>query len=169
MLEDILKYVKEVEAVDFDTELKNRFTRTLVKDWRIKGNNRIDAMFGKQSIFSRAKISTTSIVSDCLFLECLVKNELTLSPVVSFKKGSIYNTEGRIDTIERSFVKNSKLDIVGTCQSTTFENCTLNKGTYINCKFYNCKIENGSVSVSVVDNETLTESPTTKFSALKRS
>lgn len=168
MIEIILPYLKNLNEVDFNPESKNNFSNALVKNWRVKGNNRLDAIFGKESLFSRVKISTTAIVSNSLFIDCILGHELTKAPVVSFKNGIILTTTGRVDKIDNSLVIDSTLEISGTCTGTTFKNCTISKGNFNNCVFENCKIKKCMVMISFVDSFTEENSENTKFIANKK-
>lgn len=163
MIELILPYLKDLKEVDFNPESKNNFSNTLVKNWRVKGNNKIDAIFGKSSLFSRAKISTSAIVSNSLFIDCKLGHELTKAPVVSFKKGVVISTSGRVDKIDSSLVINSNLEVSGTCSGTIFNNCTITRGNFNNCTFENCIIEKATVMTSYVDSYTESNSKNTKF------
>lgn len=165
MLKNILKYVNGLKEVDFNPEAKNRFSNILVQDWRIKGNYRIDAIVCKNSVMSRAKISTSAIITESLLIDCELRSLLSLAPVVSFKRGAIYTSLGRIDIIDRSHVENSELEIVGNCYNTTFVNCKLTRGDYVSCKFINCEIGGGTVMLSEADASTFEKSPNTKFNS----
>jgi hypothetical protein len=165
MLKNILKYVEGLKEVDFNPESKNRFSNILVQDWRIKGNYRIDAVVCKNSVFSRAKISTSAIITNSLLIDCELRSLLSLAPVVSFKRGVIYSSLGRIDVIDRSHVENSELEIIGNCYNTTFVNCKLTKGDYVSCKFINCEISDGTVMLSEADTPTFEKSKSTKFNS----
>lgn len=163
MIGSILKYVEQLNSEDFNPEAKNDFSNILVKDWRMKGNPRLDAVFCKNSVLSRAKISTSAVIRGSLLINCEMLNRLTLAPVVSISKSFVYNSKGRADTVNSSKVENSELEIIGNNNDSTFINCSLKGGTYIGCKFYNCKIDSAEVLTSAVDDLTIQNSNNTKF------
>lgn len=168
MIEIILPYLKNLNEVDFNPESKNNFSNALVRNWRVKGNNKLDAVFGKDSLFSRAKISTTAIISNSLFIDCTLGHELTRAPVVSFKKGIILTTTGRVDKIDNSLVLDSTLEVFGGCVASEFRNCSITGGKFTNCTFENCKIKNSTVMTSYVDSYSEENSVNAKFIANKK-
>jgi uncharacterized protein YjbI with pentapeptide repeats len=151
MLEQILPYIKSIKLINYDPEDVTSFTNQFVRDWILKGTNRIDAVFCEGSIFFKTTIPTNAIMKRCLMIDCQIKSMLK-KPYVSLTKGSIMlNSFGNFKKIDNSLLESSEIIVNGSGFGSTFKNCVIHGGSFTDCILENCIINNATLIMCDTD------------------